>query len=159
LKDFGFFSRIVLNITFCAWWNIWVFIILFFFALRYTFECGFDWGWVYKLNVLCIKWDEMRGKLIDGCEGVVYSCFAMVPITHIKWKSLIHWKETQGQRQSQAKPSQAKPSKQASWAHHTSNDFGSWLGLKIRERLCKGRSRFRLIPKILGNVRKMFTRC
>jgi hypothetical protein len=25
--------------------------------------------------------------------------------------------------------------------------------------LCKGRSRFLLISKILGNVRKMFTRC
>jgi hypothetical protein len=37
----------------------------------------------------------------------------MVPITHIKWKSLIHWKETQGRQwQSQGKPSQAKQSKQ-----------------------------------------------
>jgi hypothetical protein len=110
-------------------------------------KCGFIClGWVYY-NWKCCASNGMMGKLIDGCEVEVYSVLQWYP-SLIKWKSLIHWKETQGQRQNQA-----------SWAHHTSNYFGSWLGLKIRERLCKGRSRFHLISKILGNVRKMFTRC
>jgi hypothetical protein len=115
--------------------------------------CCKMWIWLgvgLQLHVLCIKWDEGEIDWWVWSSGVL--CFAMVPITH--QMEITHPLERD--TRTKAKPSQAK---QVSWAHHTSNYFGSWLGLKIRERLCNGRYRFHLISKILGNVRKMFTRC
>jgi hypothetical protein len=111
--------------------------------------CCKMWIWLgvgLQLNVGEIDWWVWSSSVL---------CVAMVPITHQMENHSSIGKRHKDK--GKAKPSKAM---QASWAHHhTSNYFGSWLGLKIRERLCKGRSRFHSISKILGNVRKMFTRC